>query len=78
MIEVTRPFASTVTCGTTLAEPYVPAVAPDEASVGLGYVPVRSPPAAPEGGPLATGTAETPTTRPFASTVNCGTFDAFP
>ena len=40
---VTRPFASTVTLL------YVPAVAPLAARFGFGYVPVRSPPAAPAG-----------------------------
>ena len=47
---LTRPLASVVRIGTTFADPYVPEV-PTVINVGLGYVPVRSPPAAPVGVP---------------------------
>src|SRR5579885_1528983 len=56
---VIRPFASTVTVGACVALPYVPAVTPVVTSVGLGYVPNRSPPAGPVGVPPP---AETPLT----------------
>src|SRR5262245_3064749 len=46
-----RPSAVTVTVGMVRAPPYVPAVTPLAASVGLGYVPANDPPALPDGGP---------------------------
>ncbi len=46
---VIRPLASTVIVGRFAALPYEPAETPDAARAGLGYVPVKSPPALPPG-----------------------------
>ena len=81
-IATTRPLASVVTVGLTLAEPYVPAV-PVAASVGLGYVPVRSPPAAAVAprAPIPAGVMvldDTNVERPLASIDMVGTVAPFP
>ena len=76
---VVRPFASTVTTGTTVADPVGPAAPPPAAaSVGFGYVPVRSPPADPVGAAPVMVTLLAAVALPLASSVTCATWVASP